>query len=315
MGNIENQKRRAALCRIDQMGKCVCIEIINAIECRRRGKQRQMLGALREQPVEIDLVDAFRREHRLGNALRRVLVEIDICRAERQIEIGNHHFRSEQRRHAPCQIVGDGRGADATFCANESDGTADRIGLGIDEDGRDDTHDVGHRYRRDDILRNTRPDQLAVKPDIVVMADDHDFGAWIAIFRQLPKCFDQFVRLAARLQNDQVGRRSGLIKLYRGCDASHMDLEMGLCHTPVFAGALRSGWRHSRFRRTPESRSAGSAAMRSWRQRPAAARPRRLPDRNRKPGWSCRLPPARRLVFNFLARNRHKDRSVPDIHR
>ena len=60
------------------------VEIIDAVERRGSGQQRQVLRALGQQPIEIDLVDALRRKHSLGNALRGILVEIDVGRAEWQ---------------------------------------------------------------------------------------------------------------------------------------------------------------------------------------------------------------------------------------
>ena len=136
MRHVEHEQRRAALRGVDDLREGVGIEIVDAVERRRRGKQRQMLGALRKQPVEIDLVDALGREHRLGDALRRILVEIDVGRAERQVEIGDDDFGLEQRRHRPGDVVRDGRRADAALGADEGDRAADRLGFRIDEDRR-----------------------------------------------------------------------------------------------------------------------------------------------------------------------------------
>ena len=44
---------------------------------------------LDKQPVDKGVIDAVGREHRFGNALRRVLVEIEAGGAEREIEIGH----------------------------------------------------------------------------------------------------------------------------------------------------------------------------------------------------------------------------------
>ena len=50
---------------------------------------RQMLGALRQQAVEQHLVETLRARQRFGDALHRILVEVEARRAERQIEIGD----------------------------------------------------------------------------------------------------------------------------------------------------------------------------------------------------------------------------------
>ena len=101
-----------------------------------------------------------------------------------------------------------------------------------------DADDVGHRDRRDHIFGNAVADQLAIEPDVVVVADDDDLGAGIAIFGELAERFQQLARLAPRFQDDQVGRRRRLVELDRRRDAAHMDLEMRLGHAPVVAGAL-----------------------------------------------------------------------------
>ena len=106
MRNIENQKRRAALGGVDDLGESVGIEIVDPLERRRRRKQRQMLGALGKQAIEIDLVDALRRENGFGNALRRILVEIDVGRSEGKVEIGDDHFGLEQRSTSPRRRCG-----------------------------------------------------------------------------------------------------------------------------------------------------------------------------------------------------------------
>ena len=62
--------------------KAVSSKSIDAVERRRRGEQAQMVAALGEQPVERELVEAIGREHRVGDALRRILVEVEAGRAE-----------------------------------------------------------------------------------------------------------------------------------------------------------------------------------------------------------------------------------------
>ncbi len=67
-------------------------EIVDPIERRRCGQQAQMIGALRQQTVDEGAVDAVGREHRIGDALRRVLIVIEAGGAEGQVEIGYHRI-------------------------------------------------------------------------------------------------------------------------------------------------------------------------------------------------------------------------------
>src|SRR6185312_10729261 len=227
-----------ALGDIDDLRESVAVEIVDPVERGRGGEQRQVLRALGEQAVEIDLVDAFGRKHRLGDALRRILVEIDVGGAEGQIEVGDHHFGAEKVRHAPGDVVGDGRGTNPALGSDEGDGAAHRIGLGIDEDGRYDRYDIGHRNGRHYVFGNAGAHQLAVEPDVVVMADDDDLRTRVADFRKLPERVEQFLRLAPRFQDDEVRRRRGAVELERGLDAAHVHLQMCLGHAPILGGAL-----------------------------------------------------------------------------
>ena len=96
-------------------------EIVDPVERRRRRQQAQMIGAFRQQAVDEGGVDAVRREHRIGDALRRILVEVEAGGAERQIEIGDDRVELEVARDRPGDVVRDGRGADAALGADHRD--------------------------------------------------------------------------------------------------------------------------------------------------------------------------------------------------
>ena len=57
-----------------------------------------MVGAFRQQAVEEGGVDAIRREHGVGDALRRVLVEVEPGGAEGEVEIGDDRRRIARSR-------------------------------------------------------------------------------------------------------------------------------------------------------------------------------------------------------------------------
>ena len=59
-------------------------EIVGALERRRRRQQAQVVGAFRQQAVDEGGVDAVGREHRVGDALRRILVVVEAGGAERR---------------------------------------------------------------------------------------------------------------------------------------------------------------------------------------------------------------------------------------
>ena len=91
-----------------------------------------MLRALGQQAIEENLVKPLRRKDGLGNALGRILIEIDVRRAIGQVEIGQDRLGREQVGDAEGAIMGDRRGPDPALGANEGDGAAKRLGVGYD---------------------------------------------------------------------------------------------------------------------------------------------------------------------------------------
>ena len=120
-------------------------EIVDPIERRRRRQQIQMVGAFGQQAVDESGVDAVGREHRFGDALRRILIEIEAGGAERQIEIGHDRVELEIVRDREADIVGDGGGADAALGADHGDDAADRLGVGRRKQSAHRAHDLQAR--------------------------------------------------------------------------------------------------------------------------------------------------------------------------
>ncbi len=63
--------------------------VIVAIEHDGSGEDRQMLGAFGQQAIKQHFVEAIRARQGIGNALHRILIEIEAGRAEGEIEVGN----------------------------------------------------------------------------------------------------------------------------------------------------------------------------------------------------------------------------------
>ena len=95
-----------------------------------------MVLALGQQAVEQHLVEAIGAEHRLGDALRRIEVEIEPGGAEGHVEVGEDHVGAEQARHRPGDVVGDRGGADAALGADEGVDLAELLGAGVAVDAR-----------------------------------------------------------------------------------------------------------------------------------------------------------------------------------
>ena len=144
-----------------------------------------MVGAFRQQAVDESGVDAVGREHRVGDALRRVLVEVEAGGAEGEIEIGDDGVEREVARDRPGDIVRDGRGADAALGADDRDGAADRLGVGRENSPQIARTTSMRADRRDQVFADAAAHQLAVEHDVVDVADHDDVGAGVADLGEL----------------------------------------------------------------------------------------------------------------------------------
>ncbi len=186
-------------------------------------------------------VDAVGREHRVGDALRRILIVVETGGAEGEIEIGDDRIEREIARDRPADVVRDGGGADAAFGADHGDDAADRLGVGLREQPADRAHDVDGADRRDQIVADAAPRQLAIERHVVDAADDDHARAGVADFGELVEPVQDFVGMVFRLEHDDVRRRRTAIGLDRGGDAAHLDFHMRLAEAAVFAGGLHGG--------------------------------------------------------------------------
>ena len=152
-----------------------------------------MIGALGKQPVDEGGVNAVRRKHRLGDSLWRILIEVEACRAKRQIEICHDRIEGEIVRDGKGDVVGDSRSADTTLGSDHGDDPSDRLGIGRGEQSAHPAHDLQCADRRDQIIAHAAPHQLPVEPDVIHAADDHDPRAGVAIIGKLIEAFEDIL--------------------------------------------------------------------------------------------------------------------------
>jgi hypothetical protein len=131
-----------------------------------------VISAFRQQPINEGSVDAVGRKYRFGDALRRVLVEIEAGGTECKIKIGNDRIEHEIAGDGESHIVGDRRGADAAFRAHDRDDAPDRLGVRRREQAADRAHGLQRAHRRDQIIADAAPHQFAIERDVVHAADD-----------------------------------------------------------------------------------------------------------------------------------------------
>ena len=252
-------------------------EVIDPVERRRRRQQAEMVGAFRQQAVDEGGIDAIGREHRVGNALRRILIVVEPGGAEGEVEVGDDRIQREIARDRPGDVVGDGGRADAALGADHGDDPADRLGFRRREQAADRAHDVDRADRRDDVVADAAAHQLAIERDVVDAADHDDAGAGVADGREMVEA-GQDVVAAFGFEDDHVRRRRRAIGFDRGRHAAHLDLQMGLAEPAVFAGRLHGGrgfhglaeslHRHARRRRdmiVDRRRRASDCSSAFWR--------------------------------------------------
>ena len=114
---------------IDQRIKRGFTEVVEPIEHRRRRQEMQIVAAFRQQAIDQRGVDAVGREHRLGDALRRILVEVEPRRAKPRSRSRDDGVHLQFGGEMPGD-VGNRRGADAALGADHSDHAAERLGAG-----------------------------------------------------------------------------------------------------------------------------------------------------------------------------------------
>ena len=95
--------------------KEVSAKSYDAVERRRRREDRKPIGAARQQAIEKVGVETIGREHRLRDALRRVLVEVEPGCAEGEIHVDDHGLHMEVASDREGEVVGDHRGADTSL--------------------------------------------------------------------------------------------------------------------------------------------------------------------------------------------------------
>ena len=200
-----------------------------------------MVGAFGEQTVDERGVDAVGRKHRFGDALWRILVEIETGGAERQIEIGHDRIELEIVRDREADIVRDGRGADAALGADHRDDAADRLGVGRRKQPADRPYDLQHVDRRNQIIADAATHQLAVQHDVVRAPDDNDTRAGVAVIGELIEPGEDVVAAVFQFENDDVRRRRVLIGFDRRREPAHLNAQMRFGQTPIFTGRLNGG--------------------------------------------------------------------------
>ena len=92
--------------------------------------------------------------------------------------------------------------------------------------------------RRDQIIADAAPHQLAIERDVVHAPDDDDPRAGIADLGELIEAVEDIVAAAFRFEHDDVRRRRALIGFDGRGQAAHLDAQMRLGQAPIFAGRL-----------------------------------------------------------------------------
>ena len=206
-----------------------------------------MVAALGEQPVDQHGVDPFRSEHRLGDALGRVLIVVQSGGSERQIEVGDDRRHFGQRGESPRQVVSDRRGADAALGADDRDHPPERLRARHAEQlghRLDEVHDAKRRHQ---IFADPARDQLAIENDVVELAEDDHLGPGVAKLRQLLELPEQRVAACWSLEHDHVRRRRAPIGFDRGRRAAHVQLDMRLGHSAIGHRGADDGGQIGRF--------------------------------------------------------------------
>ena len=241
MRNVEHGERHCRAQRIEDRVEGLGGEVVDPLQCCWRGKQRQVIGAFRQQALDEIGVDALWREHRIGDALRGILVEVEACGPETEVKVGNHRIELQVASDRPGDIVSDGGRPDAALGPDHGNDPPHRLGIRRRIQSADRPHDIQRADRRDQVVADAAPGQLAVKQHIVLATDDQHAAAGVADFGQRIETGQNGFAAALGLQNDDIRRRRAAIGLDGGSDAAHLDLQMCLPKPTILTGGLDRG--------------------------------------------------------------------------
>ena len=131
--------------RVENRVESVGAEVVDPVERRRRRQQAEMVGAFRQQALDEGGIGPIGREHRIGDALHRILVVVEAGGAEREVEIDDDGIQRQIARDRPGHIVRDGGCADAALGADDGDDAADGDRLRSREQAADRAHHIERR--------------------------------------------------------------------------------------------------------------------------------------------------------------------------
>ena len=227
----------------------------------------------------------------------RILIEVEPRRTERKIEIGNDDVLVHTSRYAPADIVCKRAGPGPSLCADKGNRAADgwRVGIDIETGHRlDDSH--GMQWC-DEIFVDTLTDHLAIKRNIIHVADNDHLGASITDFRKLAQLRKQLRSAGASLHHDEIRSRRLPILLDSCGDTAHVNGQMRLGKAAVLSGALNRAAR----RRLLAKRMNGDTRHRLHHRRPIVVAGNRC-NRSRRTGSSRCVRHRRRFVDDFFLR-------------
>ena len=238
MRQVEHHEGRGAADLLGHLLEGLGGNVVVAVERRRGGEQRQAFRAAGHHPVHQHRVEAVGLAQRVGDALQRVLVEVEPGGPERQVEVDQHRAGLQPLGDRMGDIVSQGRDPRPALGAAESDLATDerRRGIGVEAGGGADQQQ--RVERRDQILRHPAAHQLAIEGDVVGRTDDHHLGARVADLGQAVELSQQHRGRVGALDHHQRGRGLVLIGLDGGGQAAHAHDDDATLHAPVGGGDL-----------------------------------------------------------------------------
>ena len=83
-------------------------KVIGAVQRDGGGEQADVVGGLAHQPVQHGLVHLLIGHHRIGDAMGRVLIEVQTRRAKGQVQIKDQRVLPQRLGNGPGDVVADG---------------------------------------------------------------------------------------------------------------------------------------------------------------------------------------------------------------
>ena len=118
------------------------------------------------------------------------MIEIQPCRAKRDVHIDKNDMRLKRARHGRCKIMCQRRDTHTPFCAGDRNDATDQPLCWIGIEACNQSHEIGGGEGMHNIFTDTALHQFAIEHNVIDRTNGDDFAAGVANLSQSIKLFE-----------------------------------------------------------------------------------------------------------------------------